>query len=50
MGLACTCKSQRKVQGKAQSKMQWESATKKGNPSAGLGLGLDLKIEAMWAT
>ena len=31
-------------------KMQWENTIEKGDPSVGLGLGSDLKIEATWQT
>ena len=50
MGLACACKSEGLVQGELHMKTQWEMASKKGDTSAGLGLGLDSNTEAMWQT
>ena len=49
MGLAHACKSEGLVQGESHMKMRWEKVIrKKSDSSAGLGSGLDLKIEAMW--
>ena len=45
MGLVHACKSEGLVQGN-----NVQNAIKKCDSSAGPGLGLDLKIEAMWQT
>ena len=50
MRLACACKSEGLVQENCVQKCNGKKQLKKCNSSAGLGSGLDLKIEAMWQT